>query len=143
MKLTYRGHQYETSFSPVDLVESELTGKYRGQSVHLHYPRHVPVPQTPHPMKYRGISYGSTEPRHPHPLHEVKAIASNKSQVAETRGGALLHLAASEKPLDENLAKVHADHLCRLLDRRRQAAVARGDLHLLRLLDLEAEHIAC
>lgn len=141
MKLTYRGHQYETSFSPIDIAESELTGKYRGQSIQFHYPRHVPVPQTPHPLKYRGVSYSSTEPQHS--LQEVQAIAPNKSQVAETRGGALLHLAAFEKPLDENLAKVHANHLCRLLDRRRQAAAARGDLHLLRLLDLEAEQIAC
>ncbi|WRH67277.1 MAG: DUF4278 domain-containing protein [Planktothrix sp. GU0601_MAG3] len=141
MKLTYRGHQYEASFSPIDVVESELTGKYRGRSVQFHYPRHVPVPQTPQPLKYRGVSYGNKEPGYP--LHEVKAVAPNKSQSAETRGGALLHLAALERPLNENLAKVHANHLCRLLDRRRQAAVARGDLHLLHLLDLEAEHIAC
>lgn len=141
MKLTYRGHQYETSFSPMDMVESELTGKYRGQSVQFHYPRHVPVPKTSHPLKYRGVSHSSTEPQHS--LNEVKAMASKKSQVAETQAGAVLHLATFEKPLDDRLAKVHADHLCRLLNRRRAAAIARGDLHLLRLLDLEAEHIAC
>lgn len=138
MKLTYRGHQYETSFSPMDTVESELTGKYRGQSVQFHYPRHVPVPKTSHPLKYRGVSYSSTEPQ-----HSLNEVVSKKSQPAETQGGAVLHLATFEKPLDDHLAKVHADHLCRLLDRRRAAAIARGDLHLLRLLDLEAEHIAC
>lgn len=141
MKLIYRGHQYETSFSPMDTVESELTGKYRGQSVHFNYPRHVPMPKTSHPLKYRGVSYSSTEPVHS--LNEVKAMAPKKSQVAETQGEAVLHLAKFEKPLDDHLAKVHADHLCRLLNRRRAAAIARGDLHLLRLLDLEAEHIAC
>lgn len=133
MKLTYRGHQYETSFSPMDIVESELTGKYRGQSVQFHYPRHVPVPKTAHPLKYRGVSHSSTESQ-----HSLNEVGSKKSQ-----GGAVLHLATFEKPLDDHLAKVHADHLCRLLNRRRAAAIARGDLHLLRLLDLEAEHIAC
>jgi hypothetical protein len=133
MTLTYRGHQYESSFSPMDTVESQLTGKYRGQSVQFHYPRHVRVPNTSHPLKYRGVSYSSTEPQ-----HSLNQVASQKSQ-----GGAVLHLATLEKPLDDHLAKVHADHLCRLLDRRRAAAIARGDLHLLRLLDLEAEHIAC
>lgn len=141
MKLTYRGHQYETSFSPVDGVESELTGKYRGQNVQFRYPRHVPLPPTPHTLKYRGISYSNTEPHHF--LQEVQAIAPGKSQPTETRGGATSKLAKFEKALDENLAQVHANHLCRLLERRRQAAVARGDLDLLQALDLEAQHIAC
>ncbi|MGL6136104.1 MAG: DUF4278 domain-containing protein, partial [Planktothrix sp.] len=73
MKLTYRGHQYESFLSPMDTVESELTGKYRGQSVQFHYPRHVPVPKTSHPLKYRGVSYSSTEPQ-----DSLNEVASKK-----------------------------------------------------------------
>lgn len=141
MKLTYRGNQYDASFPPVDVVESEITGKYRGQSVQFSYPRHIPVPQTPHSLKYRGVCYSKTEPEHP--LKEVTPLTPTEIQPVEARQGATLRLVTFEKTLDENLAKVHSDHLCRLLERRRQAAAARGDMNLLRLLDLEAKEIAC
>ncbi|HAN75029.1 MAG TPA: hypothetical protein DCQ51_02620 [Planktothrix sp. UBA8407] len=141
MKLTYRGHQYKGSFSPMDVVESELTGKYRGQSADVRYPSHIPMPQTPHPLKYRGVSNSDVEPKHP--LNEVSSLGRNQIEPVETRQSGTARLAHFEKALDENLAQVHTNHLCRLLERRRQAAAARGDRHLLRLLDLEAKQIAC
>ncbi len=139
MKLNYRGDHYEASFSPVDQVESEITGKYRGQSVQFRYPRHIPVPQT-YSLKYRDVCYSNTEPKQS--LNEVTPFTPTEKQPVE-RQGATLRLTTFEQAPDENLAKVHTDHLCRLLERRRQAAAARGDLNLLRLLDLEAKQIAC
>ncbi len=141
MKLNYRGNQYNASFPPGDVVESELTGKYRGQSVQFHYPRHVPVPHNPQPLKYRGVSYNHTQPEER--LNGITPLAFSEKSPVETRQGATLRLVTFEKSLDENTAKVHANHLSRLLERRRQAAIARGDLNLLRQLDLEAEQIAC
>ncbi|WP_231506139.1 DUF4278 domain-containing protein [Planktothrix serta] len=121
-------------------MESELTGKYRGQSVQFRYPRHVPVPQT-YPLKYRGVCYSNAEPKPS--LNEVSPFTPTAMQPVETRQAVTVRVATFEQVLDENLAQVHTDHLCRLLERRRQAAAARGDLNLLRLLDLEAKQIAC
>ncbi len=141
MKLTYRGNQYEASFPSGDVVESELTGKYRGQSVQFHYPRHIPVAHNPQPLKYRGVSYNHRRPEQG--LNDITPLVSSEKSSVETRQGATLRLVTFEKVIDENTSKVHANHLCRLLERRRQAAIERGDLNLLRQLDLEAKHIAC
>lgn len=136
MKLTYRGKQYESAFPAVDVVESELTGKYRGQSVNFHYPRHIPGPQSQHDvMKYRGVAYNQAEGKRT--VTTSTAIASYQAQPVTS-----LFIKA-DQVLDEQLTQVHAANLCRLLERRRQAALERGDESLLKLLDWEAQHIAC
>lgn len=133
MKLTYRGRQYESKFPTTDVVESELTGKYRGQSVHFHYPRHIPGPQSQHDLKYRGVSYHQPDGRGT--VTTSTAIATYETQPVTS-------LFVKNDP-DEQLTQVHAANLCRLLERRRKAALERGDESLLKLLDWEAQHIAC
>lgn len=136
MKLTYRGKQYESAFPAVDVVESELTGKYRGQSVHFHYPRHIPGSQSQHDLlKYRGVSYTQSAGR-----GGVKTSSSITSYEAQPATSLFIK---ADQVLDPQLTQVHAANLCRLLERRRQAALERGDESLLKLLDWEAQHIAC
>lgn len=56
MSLCYRGRNYEIS-SLWDVVEGELTGKYRGANWIVCYPRHIPQLQQLFHLKYRGLNY--------------------------------------------------------------------------------------
>ncbi|MDY7024465.1 MAG: DUF4278 domain-containing protein, partial [Cyanobacteriota bacterium] len=61
MKLTYRTINYEAQQFPLDIVESELGGKYRGNTWQVRYPKHIPVPFESSSLKYRGVSYQSQD----------------------------------------------------------------------------------
>jgi hypothetical protein len=41
------------------------------------------------------------------------------------------------------VAQVHRANICNILDRRQQAAKAKGDERLLRLLEIEWQQMAC
>ena len=59
MKLTYRGNRYESEPTAIDMIDSQVVGRYRGQSITLQYPRHIPV-QPVADLKYRGVAYATT-----------------------------------------------------------------------------------
>jgi len=134
MKLTYRGTNYEQEIPTVDMIESEVGGKYRGQAWNYRYPRHIPVPQQAYDLKYRGVEYKST------------GTVKTEATIAQPTVGPRRVLApVSGKPcvLVPEIAKVHRANLCNILDRRVQAAKARGDERLLRLLENEAQQMVC
>jgi hypothetical protein len=54
MELHYRGAAYETSEIPVQMVEGEVIGHYRGATLRRQQPRHVTVQQPSLRVKYRG-----------------------------------------------------------------------------------------
>ncbi|AMW30098.1 MULTISPECIES: DUF4278 domain-containing protein [Oscillatoriales] len=137
MKLAYRGVNYNHEFQPMDVVESEVCGKYRGQDCHFHYPRHIPVPQPHGNLKYRAVSYSVGEPRDQNTMMVAVATSDAKPEPPPATSGDTCAIAPEE------LAKVHSANLCRLLERRQKAARERGDQRLLSLLEAEAQHIAC
>lgn len=129
MKLTYRAIRYESNQPPLDLVESELGGKYRGNAWQIHYPRHIPVPLTNPSLKYRGVAY-----------HQEDVRTWETQQPAAT-GFPQTPPSTSISP--SNLTSVHTASICRILEHRLKVAQARGDERLLKLLELEAQQLAC
>ena len=134
MKLTYRGTNYEHDIPTADMVESELGGKYRGQAWNYRYPRHIPVPQQAYDLKYRGVEYKSAG--------TIKTEAKIAQPTLESRR-AIPPVTGKPCVLVPEITKVHRANLCNILDRRVQVAKARGDERLLRLLENEAEQMAC
>ncbi|MCZ0903975.1 DUF4278 domain-containing protein [Microcoleus sp. HI-ES] len=123
MKLTYRGSNYEYDIPTVDMVEGEVAGKYRGQNWNYRYPRHIP-----NPKKYGGPNY--TKKRDAQAGDRDVAAAS-----ASARG--------EYYPTVVEVAQVHQANICTILDRRKQAAKAKGDETLLRLLEIESRQMVC
>jgi hypothetical protein len=131
MKLTYRTISYELNQPPIDMVESELGGKYRGNAWQVHYPRHIPVPVANSHLKYRGVAYCS---------EDVRSVESNGIMNVSPE---IQPQTPKREPTPENIMAVHTTNICRILERRRQAAQARGDERLLKLLELEARQLVC
>ncbi|MEG4854993.1 DUF4278 domain-containing protein [Microcoleus sp. B5-D4] len=123
MKLTYRGSNYEYDIPTVDMVEGEVAGKYRGQNWNYRYPRHIP-----NPKKYGGPNYT-----------KKRDAQSGDRDVAAARASAR----GEYYPTVVEVAQVHQANLCNILDRRKQAAKAKGDETLLRLLEIESRHMVC
>ena len=135
MKLTYRGTSYESDIPKIDVTEGEVAGKYRGQSWKYHYPRHIPVPGPPRQLKYRGVSLIKGE------ITTASAMAINAitEQISAQR-----RTESVEGPaLKNNIGPTHRANLCRILDRRKQAAIERGDRVLLEQLENESQYLIC
>lgn len=123
MNLTYRGANYEYDIPTVDMIEGEVAGKYRGQNWNYRYPRHIPAPN-----KYGGRNYTTKR----------DSQAGDRDVAAASAAGAV-----KSYPTGVEVAQVHRANICNILDRRQQAAKAKGDERLLRLLELEWQQMAC
>ncbi|MEG4985084.1 DUF4278 domain-containing protein [Microcoleus sp. BR0-C5] len=123
MKLTYRGSNYEYDIPTVDMIEGEVAGKYRGQNWNYRYPRHIP-----NPKKYGGTNYT-----------KKRDAQAGDRDVAAARASATVDY----YPTVVEVAQVHRANICNILDRRKQAAKAKGDETLLRLLEIESRQMVC
>lgn len=133
MKLSYRGNPYEYEPAALDIAEGNQVGKYRGQEHKFCYPRHIPVPQAPLDLKYRGIAYSTHQTDEPEYL-DIK-----------TRLNQTFAKSPSE-PLTRHqrfveAAQRHRANILRRLDHRIQVAKARGDSDLLEQLELEKSQL--
>ena len=54
MQFSYRGVLYDKKPLTLEVTESEISGKYRGQDWHYRYPKHIPQLQPKIFMQYRG-----------------------------------------------------------------------------------------
>ncbi len=126
MTLMYRGVDYERAFSPLEVTEGEIMGKYRGQDVNYRYPRHIPQLQCKPYRQYRGVKHGVG-----YMLDEV--FASNACPVVHTK---------ATKIVDESVDLVHLENIRRRLELRLQVAQERGDESLVHLLKQESKALA-
>ena len=129
MKLTYRGTNYEYDIPTVDMIEGEVAGKYRGQNWKYRYPRHIPVPQHPHDLRYRGVLESGR-----------KSLKVDRNVAARVDSK---EAAVTSFQKVEEVAKVHRVNICNILDRRKQVARAKGDVKLMCLLEIEWQQMAC
>ncbi len=140
MRLSYRGASYNYQPTPVDLIDSGVSGQYRGQRYNVAYPRHVPVPQTVAKLKYRGVAYESTA------TGGVKAIAPGvhpELAPGERPIAVPLPLANQVRRLQlDDSAKVHLETIRKRLQHRIEVAKALGDETLLRQLEQEMRQFA-
>jgi len=54
MELHYRGAVYEPAEAPVEMVQGEVIGHYRGATLRSQQPRRIAVQQPSLRVKYRG-----------------------------------------------------------------------------------------
>lgn len=134
MRLTYRTISYEHQEPPLDIVESELGGKYRGNAWQVRYPRHIPVPLPNPSLKYRGVAYCGEDVR----TAERERVVGVSWQASPQPSAD-----TSAEATSENLVTVHTANICRVLEHRQNVARARGDEQLLKMLELEAQQLAC
>lgn len=57
MKLSFRGIQYESHPSTIEVVEGRVGGLYRGSPWKLHQPKQTPKRIAQRQMTYRGVRY--------------------------------------------------------------------------------------
>ncbi|NJK39741.1 MAG: DUF4278 domain-containing protein [Oscillatoriales cyanobacterium RM1_1_9] len=134
MDFKYRGINYTADFSPMDLVEGELGGRYRGQQWHVRYPRHMRVSQAYCTLQYRGVSYQGAVPAL-QASNNVVALNGSSYLPTET-------LAVSMNE-DEDYSLIHRANLCRSLEYRWQIAQTKGDQQLIKALEREAQQLTC
>jgi hypothetical protein len=143
MKLSYRGVRYDSVSTPIDMVESEGVGHYRGSSFHFAYPRHIPVPQPALELKYRGVAYQTTATGGAESISPaVRAARAAVRDVFRPSGvdQARSAIRARQAILGE-VAKVHRQNIERSLQHRIEVAKARGDQNLVNILEREMQQI--
>ncbi|MBD2072205.1 DUF4278 domain-containing protein [Leptolyngbya sp. FACHB-671] len=143
MKLSYRGVRYDSVSTPINMVESEGTGNYRGSNFHFTYPRHIPVRQPVLELKYRGVAYqtnatGGVESISP----AIRAAKAAVRDVFRPSGmdQARSAIRARQEILSE-VAKVHRQNIERSLQHRIEVARERGDQNLVNVLEREMQQI--
>lgn len=124
MKLSYRGASYISEPPTLDMIDGDIGGKYRGQAWTVRQPRHIPMaPPTPD-LKYRGATY------------KTNSVPTATAPSPTTQTCPYRHHVRSE------VAQTHRTHIYKLLEQRMQAAKARGDAELLKLLENESKQLA-
>ena len=132
MKLTYRGVQYDYTPQTLEVTESEIVGKYRGQAMHFQYPRHVPQPLTVHELRYRGVPYRTDGSRVTEAFPAVGPIPDAIDAAIRARS-----VADMRQALLGEVARVHRQNIYRSLRHRIEVAKAQGNELLLRQLEAE------
>lgn len=139
MKFTYRGINYENLPQP-EITSGEIEGKYRGVDWKREYPRHIPVPQPVLGLQYRGTSYCTG-----HPLDieasQLRQKYSVTPSVASTAQNEAKSTHNNRKQLVAELNNTHRSNIRSSLEHRLQAARAKGDENLIRILQQEAKQL--
>ena len=142
MKLTYRGVDYDYNPPMMEVTESEVACKYRGQAATIRYVQHVPIPQTAEQLTYRGVAYQTTR------QGQLLQLADQPAQVKTTarQAGALQGLrklagnstaAKARRDLLNEASLTHKQSISRTLQHRIKVATAEGNERLLRQLESE------
>ena len=135
MQLSYRGVHYRYQPTSVDMVDSGVSGQYRGRAVSFNYPRHIPVPQATVRLKYRGVEYcavsksdtGVNVPSlHPEMTPGEKAVVMPLPSIAKAC-----------RRQEHELTSTHLDNIRKRLQHRIEVARERGDQILLNQLEQE------
>lgn len=137
MKLTYRGHDYEQQPIPMEMADSEVRGRYRGRQFQFAYPRHIPVPQPTHDLRYRGVDYHTDEWGATGTAVASPVGRSRTARTTVSRSAVLTHTNQGSEGQLENLSTIHRLHLERRLQHRLEVARKNGNDTLVRQLEQE------
>ncbi|MBR8828720.1 MAG: DUF4278 domain-containing protein [Gomphosphaeria aponina SAG 52.96 = DSM 107014] len=133
MKLSYRGVPYATESLKLEINEGEIVGKYRGQNWRYHYPRHIPQLKPKIYMQYRGVAYSTC------PLPKTAITQLLVQEITEKTCPLPIIKRCKEQ---ENSAQIHWDNIRRNLERRLEVAKAKGDEHLIQMLEQESKQLS-
>ncbi len=140
MKLTYRGLDYDYDPPTIDMMESEAGGLYRGCRWQVCYPRHIPVTQPSHELKYRGVAYCSFDTNEAQGLDSTSATIPAEVKTIKKTG--VFSNPKQQKAMRQEFARIHQANICRSLERRMNVAQAKGDRKLINLLQQESKDLA-
>jgi hypothetical protein len=139
-KLSYRGVSYEHKPTPVEVVDSDKWGQYRGQAYNFARPGSLPVPQPVESMKYRGAAYRTTptggtetlQAAQPQAVHAARAIPVP----VQSQSPRAMH--TKRYQVNES-AQAHRNNILAYLQHRIEVARAKGDNALLQQLEQEMQ----
>ncbi|MEO0842320.1 MAG: DUF4278 domain-containing protein [Cyanobacteria bacterium J06643_5] len=133
MKLIYRGIKYEHASTEAEIVEREVSGKYRGTKWKRYQ---SPNSINPHAaeLKYRGVAYYSGTPEKIEELKQRKKLNFIFKKTS--------NLFSRKQPVNNKLAETHSINLCRDLQRRLKLAKLNGDDNLIQMLEDEANQLS-
>jgi len=133
MRLSYRGLPYDYEPPAIDVAETQLQGRYRGQAINFSYPRHVSVPQPALDLQYRGIPYHTTTAG----VIEARLASPSSAKPSLTKAPELLPIRMHKQSIIREAAAVHKSNIQQLLRHRLEVAQARGDQQLVSQLKRE------
>ncbi len=126
--LRYRGIRYERPELNLEMTESDILARYRGNAYQVRQPKHMDIPQPTMLCKYRGIAY--------------RTLADGSiAHVPPTSDNALTPVAVTVA--QDKLHRTHAQNLCSRLNERLASAKAHGDEQLVALLEREGRDLVC
>ena len=97
--------------------------------------RHIPVPQTPLDLMYRGVSSYKEREADLASLSATQPVTTIAVKISSTYQN-------RKKVVDEEASRIHISNIRRSLEHRLKVAKARGDKHLLNLLEAEFKQMA-
>lgn len=130
MKLYYRGNQYNTETALLEVKESDLTGKYRGNKWTYKLPRHIPQLQPKLDLKYRGITYSTC------PNSTVKGYFADSSETKPDSS-----ILTTNQVMNKNLKQIHWENLRNNLECRMKIAEENQNYYLLEMLEKESRQL--
>lgn len=125
MKLSYRGNDYQSETSLLEIRETDIGGKYRGHHWRQKLPQHIPQLRPKLYLQYRGVAY-STCPRVKVATEQTESVSFNT-------------ITKSPQLSTKNTEKVHLENLRRNLIRRLQQAQDNGNENLVSMLKQESQ----
>lgn len=146
MKLTYRGIEYDYNPPMLEVTESKIACRYRGQVARYTYVRHVPIPQPAERLTYRGVAYQTTRYGQVQQLTEQQPTEQQLTE-QPTRQEALSGLRSKlvgvspaikvRRELLQEASQHHKENIVRSLQHRIEVAKAQGNDILLQQLESE------
>ncbi|WP_431705983.1 DUF4278 domain-containing protein [Geminocystis sp. CENA526] len=128
--MKYRGNQYRSETSLLEMKEGDIIGKYRGCNVYGKLPKHIPQLRPKLGLSYRGVSYSTCPNATPvfYPSETVVSSIAPHSRIASFE---------TTKKLED----VHLQNLRRNLERRMQIAQETHNDYLLEMLRKESQEL--
>jgi hypothetical protein len=139
VKLTYRGNHYESEPTAIDMIDSQAVGRYRGQSITLQYPRHIPT-QPVTELKYRGVAYATTSSGQTRPV--LRSVQTKPAVPNSTVVQSVSAIATARQQALAEVARVHHQNILQSLHHRIEVARAKGDAMLVAQLEREMQQCA-
>ncbi len=143
MKLTYRGVSYDYNPPMLEVTESEMAMRYRGQSTAYTYVRHVPIPQPAEQLTYRGVAYQTTRRGQVIPTDITQKTAGRPAGAGVTLANLRSKLlgispeAQARRELLQTSSLLHKESIMRSLQHRLDVAKSQGNDMLVQQLESE------
>jgi hypothetical protein len=104
MQFTFLGNRYEANSSQIPVVESQIGGKYRGQTWTTKHLQKALISQPFHNLKYRGVKYlGFVYGRRKnHSIKFAPELADSKNYPLQISSEIENNEGAMEKSVSEN-----------------------------------------